>query len=425
VGLLAGMANAQISGRVIAPDLSAIDSAHVEVWDSYPDGSKQKAVFCDINGEFTVTDLSAGTYDVRAWKARATELYYPAYVLDVSYPYSGELLLTLVPTPEIAITPWWCDYADTTAGSTFLGYPLRRGDVIGVQDPDGVWCGMLTRYETDATDGAYVVHIYGDDAGTDGVDEGAELGDELTFFINNKPAALVGGPGTWTSPGFYYFPAQSASNDFEAVKVTGPADVSASEGETLYLDFTITNQGNHADGYDLLAMAVNGWSFDIPGGAASGSLNPDESTTITVQVEVPSPVSSYINEYIYLFATSQVNNAVIGVDNAFLEAGPNGIFEEEGAVPEQYFLAQNYPNPFNPTTRVAFGLQQGSHTTITVYNLLGQEVTELLDGYRAAGAHVVTWDGTDFQGRTVPSGIYFYRLQADEFTQTRKMVLMK
>jgi len=143
VGLLAGMANAQISGRVIAPDLTAIDSAHVEVWDSYPDGSKQKTVLCDVNGEFTIDELAVGSYDVRAWKQNMPGLesphiglYYPAYAYDISQSHPGELLLVLVPTPVISWTPLPCDYFDADSNSTFLNYPLRSGDVIGVQDPD-------------------------------------------------------------------------------------------------------------------------------------------------------------------------------------------------------------------------------------------------------------------------------------------------
>jgi hypothetical protein len=401
MGLLAGMANAQISGRVIAPDLTAIDSAHVEVWDSYPDGSKQTAVFCDINGNFTVSGLPAGTYDVRAWKEEASEINYTAYEQGVPYPYAGELLLVLVAAPDIIATPWSCDYSDPSSASTFLGYPLRRGDVVGVQDPDDVWCGMMTRFETDESDSEYLVHVYGDDG--IGVDKGAEEGDILVFFINNKAATLVGGIGTWTNLGNFYFPLQSTSNDFEAVMVSGPADVSVAEGETVNLDFIVTNQGNHSDAFDLSRISVSGWDVSLPGGAATGPLNAGESATITVRVEVPTPISSYTTDDVYLLAASQANDVVMGVDKGFLEASPNAILEDEGTVPERYFLAQNYPNPFNPSTQIAFGLQVGGHTTVTVYNLLGQQVSQLLDEDQAAGSHVVAWDGMDNNGQPVPS----------------------
>jgi len=235
----------------------------------------------------------------------------------------------------------------------------------------------------------------------------------------------VGGTPTWTFQGFNDFPLQGASNDFEAVLVSGPADVSAAEGETVNLDFIVTNQGNHSDAFDLSYISVSGWDVSLPGGAATDPLNAGESATITARVEVPTPISSYTTDDVYLFATSQANNVVMGVDKGFLAASPNAILEDEGIVPERYFLAQNYPNPFNPSTQIAFGLQVGGHTTVTVYNLLGQQVSQLLDEYRAAGSHVVAWDGMDNNGQPVPSGIYFYRIRSEDFTQTRKMVLMK
>ncbi len=94
-------------------------------------------------------------------------------------------------------------------------------------------------------------------------------------------------------------------------------------------------------------------------------------------------------------------------------------------LPSRYSLGQNYPNPFNPETYIDFALPRASHVTFTVYNMLGQQVRTLVDERLSAGPKTVTWDGTDDHGRTVSSGIYFYRLQAVDFQETRKMVLMK
>jgi hypothetical protein len=94
-------------------------------------------------------------------------------------------------------------------------------------------------------------------------------------------------------------------------------------------------------------------------------------------------------------------------------------------LPNQYSLAQNYPNPFNPETYIDFALPRSSHVTLTVYNMLGQQVRTLVDEQLSAGPKTATWDGTDDRGRPVSSGIYFYRIQATDFQETRKMVLMK
>lgn len=96
-----------------------------------------------------------------------------------------------------------------------------------------------------------------------------------------------------------------------------------------------------------------------------------------------------------------------------------------GELPTQFVLNQNYPNPFNSSTVISFEMPGPANVRLTVYNVLGQVVAELLDGYLDAGLHQLTWDGTGRAGENVTSGIYFYRLQADSFEQTKKMLLVK
>ena len=87
---------------------------------------------------------------------------------------------------------------------------------------------------------------------------------------------------------------------------------------------------------------------------------------------------------------------------------------------QKYMLGNNYPNPFNPTTSIEYSLPQSGEVSLIIYNLLGQEVAKLVSGEIESGYHKVTWDASNFS-----SGIYFYRLQAGDFVQTRKMVLLK
>ncbi|MDH3938718.1 MAG: T9SS type A sorting domain-containing protein, partial [candidate division Zixibacteria bacterium] len=93
---------------------------------------------------------------------------------------------------------------------------------------------------------------------------------------------------------------------------------------------------------------------------------------------------------------------------------------EPGVMPSATSLAQNYPNPFNPSTEIRFGLPVASSVRLDVYNLLGQRVSTLVDGDYTAGDHSVTWDASSFS-----SGIYFYRLTSEGFTESRKMLLLK
>ncbi|HHE46107.1 MAG TPA: T9SS type A sorting domain-containing protein, partial [Bacteroidetes bacterium] len=92
----------------------------------------------------------------------------------------------------------------------------------------------------------------------------------------------------------------------------------------------------------------------------------------------------------------------------------------ETVIPGEYSLGQNYPNPFNPTTTISFALPEASHVKLTVFDLQGRVVSELVNGTRDAGVHEVTLDAGDLS-----SGLYFYRINAGDFSSVRKMVLVK
>jgi hypothetical protein len=89
-------------------------------------------------------------------------------------------------------------------------------------------------------------------------------------------------------------------------------------------------------------------------------------------------------------------------------------------LPGRHQLQQNYPNPFNPSTTMEFALPHAGYVTLKVFNVLGEEVANLIKGDHAAGTFKATWDASN-----MPSGVYFYRLNAGEYVQTRKAILMK
>jgi hypothetical protein len=89
------------------------------------------------------------------------------------------------------------------------------------------------------------------------------------------------------------------------------------------------------------------------------------------------------------------------------------------------FLAQNRPNPFNPVTTIVFGLDEASHASLEIYDATGRLVRVLVDDPLEANRYERVWDGKDNAGRPVASGVYFYKLVTKDFTQTRKMVLLK
>ncbi|MCD6181901.1 MAG: carboxypeptidase regulatory-like domain-containing protein [Candidatus Cloacimonetes bacterium] len=94
-------------------------------------------------------------------------------------------------------------------------------------------------------------------------------------------------------------------------------------------------------------------------------------------------------------------------------------------IPATSCLTGNYPNPFNPETTICYNLAKDADVQIAVYNTRGQKVRTLLEGYRSAGKHSVVWNGEDSAGKSVASGMYFYRLKTDHSQDVRKMILMK
>lgn len=96
------------------------------------------------------------------------------------------------------------------------------------------------------------------------------------------------------------------------------------------------------------------------------------------------------------------------------------VSSEPNAAPTTFGLMQNYPNPFNPNTNIQFQIPKDGHVTLSVFNTLGQPVATLMDQFMKSGTHQVTFDATHF-----PSGIYCCRLQAENFTQMKKMMLLK
>ncbi len=95
------------------------------------------------------------------------------------------------------------------------------------------------------------------------------------------------------------------------------------------------------------------------------------------------------------------------------------------AIPTQFNLFQNYPNPFNPSTIISYTLPKQSVVTIKIYDVLGREVKTLLSSEQPAGVHKIEWNGTNNAGSRVAAGTYIYRIEAGDFVQAKKMILLK
>lgn len=101
-----------------------------------------------------------------------------------------------------------------------------------------------------------------------------------------------------------------------------------------------------------------------------------------------------------------------------------GISEEVTIQPKIFYLYQNYPNPFNPSTKIKFVIPKSSFINLTVYDILSNKVTTLVNEEKPAGTYEVTWNTTS-SGGGLPSGVYFYQLKAGNYTATKKLLLLK
>jgi hypothetical protein len=102
-----------------------------------------------------------------------------------------------------------------------------------------------------------------------------------------------------------------------------------------------------------------------------------------------------------------------------------GISNNQTIIPSKNSLEQNYPNPFNPVTVIKYEIFETSMSTISIFNAAGEEIYSFSNGYRTPGTREFTWYGTDNNGNLMPSGVYFYRLETEKYTETKKMILVR
>ena len=112
-------------------------------------------------------------------------------------------------------------------------------------------------------------------------------------------------------------------------------------------------------------------------------------------------------------------------DMGAYEFGAVSIIEKPLTLPEKITLHQNYPNPFNPTTTISYDLPKRSQVTLGIYDIVGKQIKTLVNQSQDTGTKIAIWDGTDDLSRFVSAGVYLYQVQAGEFTQARKMLLLK
>jgi hypothetical protein len=178
----------------------------------------------------------------------------------------------------------------------------------------------------------------------------------------------------------------------------------------------------------VYAVNANGtvYGYDVTDERGSYAIAGAAPGSYTLFVDAPGFASSSSMIASPSYATDLKGTAVgaSGV-NFSLNTVVTSVEENLPLVPSGYVLEQNYPNPFNPTTQILFSLPNNERVSLTIYNLIGQKMAELVNGIMSAGSHVVTWNGKDSRGLQLPSGVYFYRLESPGFTAAKRMLMLK
>jgi hypothetical protein len=190
----------------------------------------------------------------------------------------------------------------------------------------------------------------------------------------------------------------------------GPGDYSA----TLHNDPSYVSQDMYNSMLQSPSPGNPDWGIDyiVPRGKYSGINVPKEFISVTRSAP-KDDVTVYYTEVEYAVMICPKPTAVEEEE------------EEGGITPKDFELYQSYPNPFNNQTIIKYDLLKSCQVSLTIYNILGQKVKTLVEGYQVTGSKVVNWDGKDEKGKDLASGIYFYQLKAGEATQTKRMALLK
>ena len=147
------------------------------------------------------------------------------------------------------------------------------------------------------------------------------------------------------------------------------------------------------------------------------------------------PIEDIRGDYIdlrmlsYEFVILEVSGASceFALDDIYWEGGGtvDVTNENKNLISQKFILYDNYPNPFNPSTNISYSISNGEYVSINIFDVKGGKVIELFNNYRFAGTYSIDWNGQNERGLQVSAGVYLYSIEAGDFRQTKKMILLK
>jgi subtilisin family serine protease len=347
----------------------------------------------DLDGDGDMEIVYAGfDSSLNAFDSDGSEMPgFPVALNDVVWGASAVGNLDGDPEPEIALVTGSASlYVINHDGSIVSGYPVSSSGIIrsspALADVNG--------------DGDMEV-IFG---GNDG---------EIHVFDVDSGAEIVGFP-------------QSTNGSVTATPVVG--DIT---GDTQP-DIIVGTGNGTVYGFNSDGSVIRNFPMDVPTGGqitgtpALGKLDGDDDMEIAVGVR-STEQNMIIIDYKEPAQESGLLWPNFGRDIWRSHSGTDIVTstDEPVSIPHSFGLSQNYPNPFNAKTTIEFSLGVTGEVDLSVYDLLGRKITILESGKLNAGHYSLVWDGTNGSGKTVASGVYFYRIESPEGTRTMRMLLLK
>lgn len=219
-----------------------------------------------------------------------------------------------------------------------------------------------------------------------------------------------------------------------AVNVLSLNDTSGAPGDTVSLDYRVTNGGNTPDVFEIGIdpSDTTAWFFFIEDGALKrpvllAPLAPGSNTIVTVKVRIPFAAGDGDTNRVDLTATSSSGTLTFAEDTGLVivNGSATDVAEGEGAVPIRPEIEVTGANPFFRDTRIRLSLPRETTGALRVYNLAGRAVRTLAEGALSSGIRELSWDGRNDAGEDVSSGVYLMRLEAGSVTETRRVVRVR
>jgi hypothetical protein len=298
------------------------------------------------------------------------------------------------------------------ANPNIIGTPLETGDEIGVFTPDGLCVGAVAWNAGVSA----AITVWGDDNQTPAVD-GIKVGEQMHICVWRKSTKTGYGDVSVTyslGEGSYAVNGIYALASLTANAVVAPMAPKLASPDTDATD-VVRNPGLRW----YTACSARFYAVQISESSTFSNLVVDESGIDTTFYQV-SALAASTTYYWRVKATNDVGTSDWSGIWSFTTGTTVGVDESPAEISQTYRLYQNYPNPFNPSTTTQFDLKQAGQVMLKVYNSLGQEVATLTDKNLPAGRHTVTFDATD-----LPSGVYFYRMSVNGFSEVKKMEVIK